>query len=299
VRRTQCIHRAVSAGKADYKDYIAPLKNAQNSKNLKGKVESLLNRISPEGREAWKYLSENDPTKKRSRDELETFYRQMLFFRSSSLSKSFVERITRATRFEASGIDDKLLDACLNHVDVEDESSAASSASATSGKRKRDTTSTFAEATVIVAETLCNQAMRIFNGDEREHAADAFTWMMQAAENGNSSAMHCVAICFRDGVGIKQDSDKAYHFFAEATKLGNVDAMRCLGECLRDGVGTEINRPLAVEHFKEAASLGSEDAMYCLGVCYRGGVGVVPDKREASQWFKRAASTGHVVAKCS
>ena len=48
----------------------------------------------------------------------------------------------------------------------------------------------------------------------------AVYWYKKAVENGDPKAMYNLALCYQDGLGVEQDTDKANELFEEAKKYG-------------------------------------------------------------------------------
>ncbi|MEM8937716.1 MAG: T9SS type A sorting domain-containing protein [Bacteroidota bacterium] len=81
---------------------------------------------------------------------------------------------------------------------------------------------------------------------------------------------------------------------------GDAEAMCMLGILYKDGVGVRQNYDKAKSAFKKAYDLGSSSAAYCLGYMFLKGLGTIPqDYKKAAKWFKKSdnAMSNHWLAK--
>ena len=93
------------------------------------------------------------------------------------------------------------------------------------------------------------------------NAGEARRWTLKAAEGGDSSAMHNLALYYFEGHGGPQDL------------------------------------PAAARWFRKAAEAGIKDSQYNLGMLYQAGSGVERDLGEAYKWFTIAAQSGDASAR--
>ena len=151
----------------------------------------------------------------------------------------------------------------------------------------------------------------------------------ELAEAGKAEAQYELGCCYRDGVQIIRDDEKAKKWFRAAAKQGHHeaafalaamlharncwddeivkllesssaagcrDAMVLLGRMLYSGNGIAENYERALKLWKMAADSGSLDAKYCLGEHYYKGKGYHKkgqDEERALAMWKEAANAGH------
>ena len=155
-----------------------------------------------------------------------------------------------------------------------------------------------------------------------------------SAALGNSNASNALGVWYRDGIGVKKDSTKAFMFFKKANKGGNPDAAMNLGYSYANGIGTRVDFAkskilykiaadrgvvaaqsylgscylsglnsfvkspnLAFLYFKKAAKAGDIESIYGLGYCYELGKGTKCNISKALKYYKMAANQGHAKAK--
>ena len=156
---------------------------------------------------------------------------------------------------------------------------------------------------------------------------EAARWYLKAAELGYPNAMVKIAECYRDGNGVKQDTDEAikwyrkcrdtvdgydylpayerlrdlnrraaWHYVDSLEKQkkdlasaedGDAESMYALGNTLFGQ-----NDPEAVKWYRQAAEKGHMEAQYKLAEIYRMGKAVEQDMSEALKWYLKAAEQG-------
>ncbi|HEX2147579.1 MAG TPA: SEL1-like repeat protein, partial [Pseudorhizobium sp.] len=97
---------------------------------------------------------------------------------------------------------------------------------------------------------------------------------------------------FEKGNGIPQDLDRAMTYYAQAAEAGNASAMHNLAVLNASSVKGEPDYPAAVEWFKKAAELGVSDSQFNLAILYARGNGTAQNLGESYKWFAIAAKGG-------
>jgi uncharacterized protein len=153
----------------------------------------------------------------------------------------------------------------------------------------------------------------------RPNYKEAFKWFEQAAKRPDITAGVHLGIMYRDGLGVKQDSDKAILWLAKAAKLDYKQSDRELnqennsqGECSRHADGytsgffsspkaqqtnsggsrptnmmTQVNE--ALEALNNMAEQKNAQAQYTIGLLYyRGEVGPIDYQKALKCWGKAA-----------
>src|SRR5690606_34223392 len=90
--------------------------------------------------------------------------------------------------------------------------------------------------------------------------AEAKRWYRQAAESGNASAMHNLAVLHAMGAEGDADNEAASRWFLRAAELGVRDSQFNLGILSAKGVGMEQNLQEAYKWFALVAKAGDKDA---------------------------------------
>ncbi|TIT43585.1 MAG: sel1 repeat family protein, partial [Mesorhizobium sp.] len=88
----------------------------------------------------------------------------------------------------------------------------------------------------------------------------AKTWYQLAAEQGNASAMHNLAVLFAMAADGVTDNESAAHWFQAAADLGVKDSQFNLGILAAKGVGMKQNLEESYKWFALVAKTGDKDA---------------------------------------
>ncbi len=120
-----------------------------------------------------------------------------------------------------------------------------------------------------------------------ELAVDSFE---KAVALGSVDAINYLGICYRDGLGVNQDEEKAVQLFKEGYEKGDgVYSAYNLAGCYDKGIGTYCDPQKAIELLVIATENGNIDASNDLGVKYKDGDGVEVDYDKAFAYFSKAA----------
>jgi len=119
-----------------------------------------------------------------------------------------------------------------------------------------------------------------------------------AAENEDATAMYNLSELYRLGLGLGQDSKKAFHWLSHAAEMNMREAECDLGIVYKDGLEgiCEKNLNLAFVYLKRAAEKGMTLAQYWLARMLESGAGVDQDASAALKWYRLATENGHVQA---
>lgn len=93
-------------------------------------------------------------------------------------------------------------------------------------------------------------------------AAEAVTWLRQAANGGHTGAMLQLGKLYRNGVGMPQNYELAEKWIRSAADTGDSDAMVELGRLYRSGLGVNANQVQAYVWFNRAAAAMNMDGVY-------------------------------------
>ncbi len=124
----------------------------------------------------------------------------------------------------------------------------------------------------------------------------AVKWWNQSAEQGFAPAQFALATCYFSGIGIEENYGEAIKWYRMAAEQELLPAQHSLAICYLNGKGVEQDHEEAVQWFRKAAEQGYVPAQGDLGSCYRSGMGVEQNYREAIKWYRKAAEQGYAVA---
>ena len=117
----------------------------------------------------------------------------------------------------------------------------------------------------------------------------AVYWYEKAAAKGMLTAYTNLAICYRDGKGVKKDIHKAIELLNTAIERGSSTAVYLLG-CIYSRVESTIEEKIHVsELFEKGARLGNVNCMSKLAWRLENGIAGDRDFEQAYYWFKKAA----------
>ncbi len=91
---------------------------------------------------------------------------------------------------------------------------------------------------------------------------------------------------------MKRDIAKAKEWYTKAAEQGNASAMHNLAVLYATGVDGTSDDKLAAQWFTKAAELGVKDSQYNLGILAAKGAGMPQDLEESYKWFALVAKTG-------
>lgn len=116
--------------------------------------------------------------------------------------------------------------------------------------------------------------------------------LMKCAENGNVNSQFALGAQYMQGIGVKQDFHKVFHWTKIAADQGIVGAQINLGKLYELGLGVEQDYQKAFEWTQKAANKGSFIALNNLADYYNRGVGVERDVKKATGYYKILAEKG-------
>lgn len=114
----------------------------------------------------------------------------------------------------------------------------------------------------------------------------------QIWDDGLTVAAHQLGKCWRDGLGVLPDDDKAELWFRRSAEAGNDFSQYVLGKLLQSRKRIKE----AVGWYEKAASQGNQYASYQLGKLYLLGDGVPKDTEKVIEYLTQAAESGNQYA---
>lgn len=92
--------------------------------------------------------------------------------------------------------------------------------------------------------------------------AKAFEWATKAAGQGHAAAQNNLGVMYREGEGVRRDSQKAVEWYTKAANQGNAKAQHNLGWMYYNGQGVSQNKSTAKRYFGQAC-LDSNGMLGC------------------------------------
>jgi len=120
--------------------------------------------------------------------------------------------------------------------------------------------------------------------------------LIQMAESGDSEMQHLLGFCHFEGIGMKQDLQKAISWFETAAIQNHPESCFWLGYCFYEGYGILKDFTKALRYFKVSAENGDHQGQYYLGRCHLKGEGTEKNPVKALKWFRLATNQGNAEA---
>ena len=128
-----------------------------------------------------------------------------------------------------------------------------------------------------------------------EKALDEFV-KIEKDTNGYQNAQFMIGWCYKNGIGIEKDMNKAVEWYIKSVEQRNSVATLQLALCYIYGEGVGMDIPKGFELFEQSALLGHSMGMYSVGINYQSGQSVPVDMNKAKEWFAKAAAQGNTDA---
>ncbi|HYG28452.1 MAG TPA: tetratricopeptide repeat protein [Caulobacteraceae bacterium] len=142
-------------------------------------------------------------------------------------------------------------------------------------------------------KTAGERELAVAQGDLRARRGDAMARIRRLAEAGVPGAQVLLAKLYHDGEGgLAADPVRARRWMSLAADGGEPSAMHNLAVYCLQGVGGARDDAAAVKLFRKAAAAGVADSQYNLGLLYEAGAGVERNLVEAYRWFRIAGNGG-------
>ena len=149
-------------------------------------------------------------------------------------------------------------------------------------------TSTTSVAPASAAALYNDGAARIEAGDKTGLAS-----VQRAANLGMPAAQSYLGRLYEKGdLGLTKDPVEARQWYERAANSGDRSAMHNLALYYFEGSGGPKNVTVAAEWFRKAANAGLADSQYNLGRLYENGLGVSQNTAEAYKWYILASRSG-------
>jgi localization factor PodJL len=125
------------------------------------------------------------------------------------------------------------------------------------------------------------------------HQAGGLADIKKLADGGYAPAEFYLAELYQDGkAGLTKDPSQSRRWLEKAAEGGDRTAMHNLALDEHEGVGGSRNPAAAAEWFRRAAELGLLDSQFNLAALYEHGDGVSPNPAEAYKWYLVAGRSG-------
>jgi localization factor PodJL len=127
----------------------------------------------------------------------------------------------------------------------------------------------------------------------KAHQAGGLAEIQKLADGGYAPAEFYLSIAYQSGAdGLAKDPTQSRRWLEKAAEGGDRTAMHNLALDEHQGIGGPRNAPAAAEWFRRAAELGLLDSQFNLAALYEHGDGVSQNAAEAYKWYLIAGRAG-------
>jgi len=128
-----------------------------------------------------------------------------------------------------------------------------------------------------------------YDYSQRGRNADAFKWMIKAADAGHAAAQNNIGLSYLHALGAPKDEKKAFFWFEKSAEQGLAYAQSELAMLYYRGTGVEKDTEKAYDWWFKAANQEDEYAQFNLASLFL----EQSDIKHAYFWFTRAKNNGH------
>ena len=121
-------------------------------------------------------------------------------------------------------------------------------------------------------------------------------FLQKAANLDNAEAQYKLALCYENGIGVKQNSNKFIKFITLSANQGHSYAQYHLAYCYKNGIGINKNIDKAIKLYTLSANQGNSNAQNNLAVCYANGIGINKNIDKAIELYTLSANQGNSYA---
>lgn len=126
----------------------------------------------------------------------------------------------------------------------------------------------------------------------QDNDKEAIVWLTSAANNGSIDAQNKVGTMYAKGIGTKENTELAIHYFLKAAENRSPIAYYNLGKMY----DTKGNYALSIEWYNKAIEEDNSDAMNNLADLYLNGKGTIQNTLQAKRLYTQAAELGNATA---
>lgn len=115
----------------------------------------------------------------------------------------------------------------------------------------------------------------------------------KTCNSGHTESCYMLAHIYDEGLGVKQDIDRAATLYKITCNQGDMDACVGLGYLYHHKHNDSDTKKEAIQLFQRACDNDKQDGCYNIGIMYKNGEGVKQDHATAFEFFKRSCEKGH------
>ena len=142
----------------------------------------------------------------------------------------------------------------------------------------------------------CSDYRKARSAYEAREYTKAFHIFEQLSNAGDSQAQYDLSLMYLQGIGVKQNLERGWHWMHRAADGGNVQAMLELGVRYQKSTSLENAEQMAFRWFQKAALAGSAAGQYNLAHLYEDGNQTPIDLVNAYVWMTLSNRSGNPVA---
>ncbi len=101
-----------------------------------------------------------------------------------------------------------------------------------------------------------NLAFALEERDRGKSKRLIFCLYIMASQGGDDESLSNIGRCYKEGIGVAEDSAMAHYYFEIGASKNNVNAINSLADCHMTGYGVPRDDDIALNYFKRSALLG-------------------------------------------
>jgi len=143
----------------------------------------------------------------------------------------------------------------------------------------------------VFSETMYNTGVFYAEGlGTKQNHQKALYWFKTAANRGDGIAMFRLAVIYSEGIGVTANIKTSMDWLTKAVSAGNADTKVLLAQVYSEGNIVEQDNQMAIKLLREATQQNSPNANFALGNFYLHGIGVDANLLMAKNLFGTACS---------
>ena len=135
--------------------------------------------------------------------------------------------------------------------------------------------------------------------EDQKKYIEAFDIYEELANNNHAPSLIKLGEFAYYGKAMKQNFQKAEHYFKLASNLGNKKGYFNLGVVYSTSKNKNKNYKKGFEIFLDLAEEGDANSQNRVGMCYLYGIGIKKDYKLAVKWFEASAKQKNIDAQCN
>jgi uncharacterized protein len=126
----------------------------------------------------------------------------------------------------------------------------------------------------------------------KQNDSAAIQWLMKSVEQGYHKAQYNLGIFYEKGIGVKKNEGEAFKWVLKSARQGFPEAQYAMSSYYERGIGVKKNQAESFNWELKSAEQGHVRAQFTIGIFYEKGLGVEKDVKQAFKWIEKSAYKG-------